>query len=789
MKRLHLICNAHLDPIWQWTWDEGISAAIATFKSAADLAEEFDYVFCHGESLLYEAIEKNAPDLFKRIQKLVKAGKWHISGGWYLQPDCLMPCGETFVRQIAVGKEYFREKFGVEPTIATNYDSFGHSIGLVQIMAKNGYKGYLTMRPYRYSQREYPSRFFKWTAPDGSSILVSNSNSYNSALGDAIGKIKRYALEETDGTSDVDYVLWGVGNHGGGPSRKDLRDIAALEIEDTEILHSTPEALFADNVTVGGEVKESLVTCMPGCYSSMAKIKQGYRKTENLFYATEKMIAAATLAGANFDLRDFKEAEKKMLLATFHDILPGSCVEEGEREGLALLGASEKTLRDYRTQAFLYLVMNQPCAGEGEYPVFVFNYLPYSVKMPVEVEFSLADQNWSEESCFVPYIYDEAGNELTCQQIKEDSMLNLDWRKRIVFEGELKPLGITRFTVKTKESPIRKKFAQETCLEEKLKGNSILSKPLTLELYEDDADPWGMSDADLKGMGKNPVDFRLMTKEEAGDFCGVEEGMSPVRIVEDGNVYTAVEGLYTQGNTKAVLQYKLYKNQDYVDVKATVEFADKNKMVRLKVPMPEAFKTAAVVGDGPYISEEKPDCEISFQKWLGRKNGEEIFAVINDGVYAGKAENGYLYLTLLRGSGYCFHPILERDLYPRDRYLPRIDNGRYVYNIRLYKGTMYEVNAMAERFNQLPYAVNVFPTGGEKTNTSNVKVKGNVILSTMKVKGDSYILRVYNPATETVDCQAEMNGVSAQVRVSPCSVISLIFEENKWQVVCDKMPV
>lgn len=91
MKKLHLICNAHLDPIWQWTWDEGLSAVIATFKSAADLADEFDYIFCHGEALLYETIENNAPDLFARIQKLVKEGKWHISGGWYLQPDCLMP--------------------------------------------------------------------------------------------------------------------------------------------------------------------------------------------------------------------------------------------------------------------------------------------------------------------------------------------------------------------------------------------------------------------------------------------------------------------------------------------------------------------------------------------------------------------------------------------------------------------------------------------------------------------------------------------------------------------------
>ena len=158
MKRLHLICNAHIDPIWQWTWDEGIAATISTFKSAADLCDEFDYIFCHGEALLYEAIEKHAPDLFDRIRAHVKSGKWIVTGGWYLQPDCLMPSGETFIRHIATGQKYFREKFGISPTVATNFDSFGHSVGLVQILAKNGYSGYMACRP-NPTQFDYPSRF------------------------------------------------------------------------------------------------------------------------------------------------------------------------------------------------------------------------------------------------------------------------------------------------------------------------------------------------------------------------------------------------------------------------------------------------------------------------------------------------------------------------------------------------------------------------------------------------------------------------------------------------------
>ena len=113
LKKVHLICNAHIDPVWQWDWEEGASAAISTFQSAVNLAEKFDYIFCHNEVTVYRYAERFAPELFENIRALVKKGKWHIMGGWYLQPDCLLPEGEGIIRQIQAGKLYFEEKFGV----------------------------------------------------------------------------------------------------------------------------------------------------------------------------------------------------------------------------------------------------------------------------------------------------------------------------------------------------------------------------------------------------------------------------------------------------------------------------------------------------------------------------------------------------------------------------------------------------------------------------------------------------------------------------------------------------
>ena len=123
MKELYLLCNAHLDPVWMWQREEGIAEAISTFRVAAQFCEEYDgFLFNHNESLLYEWVEEYEPALFERIKKLVKEGKWHIMGGWYIQPDCVMPSGESFLRQIQIGNKYFLEKFGVHKRAGTDIE-------------------------------------------------------------------------------------------------------------------------------------------------------------------------------------------------------------------------------------------------------------------------------------------------------------------------------------------------------------------------------------------------------------------------------------------------------------------------------------------------------------------------------------------------------------------------------------------------------------------------------------------------------------------------------------------
>ena len=670
-------------------------------------------------------------------------------------------------------------------------------MGLVQILAKNGYKGYIACRPGSGFQFDYPGRFFRWTSPDGSCVIATNNISYGTLVGDAASKIyhettgghismlgQEGAKTSTTMLEDVNYSLWGVGNHGGGPSRKDLKDIANLKIDDTLIIHSTPEDLFSDGIKISGEVNRSLVTCMPGCYSSMARIKQAYRRVENLFYATEKMLAAAALNGFEVDSSAMRGAEKNMLLATFHDVLPGTCTENGEREGLCALSSAEKTLRDYRSKVFLRMAASQRRAEEKEFPIFVFNYAPYKVTTPVEVEFSLENQNWNLDIRYNPHVY-LRGEEIPSQQVKEESTLTLDWRKKVCFTATLEPLSLTRFEIKvTADKRVPAIEAKECDIGEKLGYKPIF------ELYEDTADPWAMSAEELKAVGKNPRELTKMSDEEVKDFCALTSPIGSERIIEDGDLFTGYEGLYKLDNTNVVAQIRKYKGFDFTDVKIIAEFAEKNKLLRVKIPVPSEFLGGDLVGDGPYVWEKKPSCEVTFQKWVGIEKDGKVFSIINDGIYSGKYQDGYLYLTLLRGAGYCFHPIPNQPLYPEDRYLTRIDCGRYEFNVRLYQGDVSQVTRMAEEFNQKPYAVNVFPVGNESADYKGVELKGNPTLVNMHKNGEGEIIaRLYNPSLSEEEFSLKIGDVSICDRLTGAEVATIVVKDGVAKLIRDKMPV
>ena len=171
-KKVHLIGNAHIDPVWLWRWQAGYAEIKATFRSALDRMKEFpDFIFTSACAAYYKWVEENAPEMFEEIKQRITEGRWVIVGGWWLQPDCNIPSGESFVRQGLYSQRYFNEKFGIMAKTGYNVDSFGHNGMLPQILKKSGMDYYVFMRPGDH-EKDLPGNLFWWESADGSRVMA-----------------------------------------------------------------------------------------------------------------------------------------------------------------------------------------------------------------------------------------------------------------------------------------------------------------------------------------------------------------------------------------------------------------------------------------------------------------------------------------------------------------------------------------------------------------------------------------------------------------------------------------
>ena len=144
---VHLIGNAHIDPVWLWRFPEGLSEIKATFQAAIDRIKEYDeFCFTSACAFYYQWVEENCPPLFEEIREAVEAGKWKIVGGMWIQPDCNMLSTESFARHLLYSQRYFESRFGIRVKTGYNVDSFGHSAALPKILRAAGIENFIHVR-------------------------------------------------------------------------------------------------------------------------------------------------------------------------------------------------------------------------------------------------------------------------------------------------------------------------------------------------------------------------------------------------------------------------------------------------------------------------------------------------------------------------------------------------------------------------------------------------------------------------------------------------------------------
>jgi len=361
-KEYTLLCisHAHIDMNWMWSWPETVSVTNDTFQTMLTLMDEFPgFIYSQSQASTYHLIEKYNPPLFEVIRQRVQEGRWEVTASQWVEGDKNMASGESISRHLLYAREYFQEKFDLSPEdvcVAFEPDTFGHPATLPGILARGGVKYYYHCRG------SHGPHLYWWVGPGwrptsrvGRILVLNDVQWYMCAIEPKIAD----PLVEFSLATGIKYmpVLYGVGNHGGGPTRRDLRRLIEMNTWPVfpNVEFSTLHRFFRLAEEQARDIPEIVGErnfVFTGCYTSQARQKWANRHGENLLFAAE---VAATLgdrlAGVEYPQENLDDAWRHLLFDQFHDILPGSGVRETRHYALGRAQESQAAASMARTNA------------------------------------------------------------------------------------------------------------------------------------------------------------------------------------------------------------------------------------------------------------------------------------------------------------------------------------------------------------------------------------------------------------------------------------------------------
>ncbi|MDR2402765.1 MAG: hypothetical protein LBD78_01910 [Spirochaetaceae bacterium] len=689
---IHLIGNAHIDLLWLWKWEDGLQEIRSTFASALDrIREHGTFIFTSACAYYYSLVERTDPVLFEGIREAVKAGRWCIAGGWWLQPDCNAPAGEAFARQGLYGQGYFMEKFGKRARFGYNVDSFGHHGNLPQFLKKSGLEGYVFMRPGA-QEKTLPSSLFLWKGIDGSGVLAfrlipgyNNSNDWGEGLE---GKILR--IEEVSKSGGIPLMcFYGVGNHGGGPTRENLAVIDGLRQRKTGILYSDPEKYFDQVFGLGARpvLQDELQYHAIGCYSALSRIKKANNLTEQMLLSAEKTLA---VIGEGDDRRKhqeaLREAWKKVLVNQFHDSLGGCSIPEAYPKIFGAYGWGQETANQINA-----LLLNRLASRIGTFKdgstLILWNPHPWELKTAVEV-LAIADS-----------IRDAGDGDVPFELVPTNAVTTGFFSGAMRFTAVLPPLGYRSY----KLINLRNEFETGTFLNlryNRTGSNRLVSGPVELVIDRETGFITSIYDGerhieylDRDGTGPVIIDDDSDTWTHGlSSYRGTLRKMQleSFRLISQGAVTTEYEILYTLFQSRVIMRVIVNGALRSVDLRIRVLWNEGRRLLKLRIS--SAFKNDSFVSGIPYGSIERAadGTEWPIQRWVALSaeqrpgafgNSGPALGVVNDGIYSCSVESNVLGLTLLRSPLFSHH----EPAHPPPDIQPRyIDQGEHEYHVRLH---------------------------------------------------------------------------------------------------------
>jgi len=383
---LHLVGNSHIDAAWLWPWSETVDVIRNTWRSSLRIGSATPgYVFAASAAAYFDAMDHLEPALADSLTRAVAEGTFALVGGWWVEPDQNLPTGESLARQGLYGQRYFQRRFGRRARIAWTPDSFGYPWTLPQIYAQSGFTAFVTQKIRWNDSTQLPYNAFWWEGRDGTRLFTYNPYGYDHDLAPATLLQQRLEDRARPGATNHQLVLYGVGDHGGGPTLQMLQRAEDLARVPTwpVMRFDSPDSAFAamrrsapaDRFPVWHD--ELYLEYHRGTYTTQAWMKARNRMSERLLRATEALAAVDT---APYPRLRLEAAWRRVLFNQFHDILPGSSIRRVYLDANANYDTAWALLDTLRTAAFRGLAarLDTRAPRAGAVPVVVFNPLTWA---------------------------------------------------------------------------------------------------------------------------------------------------------------------------------------------------------------------------------------------------------------------------------------------------------------------------------------------------------------------------------------------------------------------------
>ena len=704
---LNLTGNSHIDAAWLWPWTETVDVVKRTFTTALQLMDEYPtYTYTQSAAQYTAWMAEKYPQLNEQIRQRVKEGRWEIVGGMWVEPDLNLPDGETEVRELLIGQRYFQNTYGVTTRIGWNPDSFGYNWQLPQIYKRSGLDYFVTQKMHWNDTNQLPLRLFWWQSPDGSKVLTYFPTDYAHTDLDPVRLSRDFveSAERNPGLTDM-MDVYGVGDHGGGPTRAILdqgehyiaateppannstQDLAVptmrfgtaqhyFDIVQPKLNSESPVWNYdkiqngykldpspKDEVSIPTWRDELYFEFHRGIFTTQARHKANMRRSEVATIDAEKLASLAWLNGRPYPNDVFTDSWKKITFNTFHDLAAGSGIGVIYKDAQANYTTVFNSDRDITEDSLHALAAGINTQGEGNTPILLFNPLAwlrtettrFTVQLPEQTE-SVRVLDANNRPVLTQVIKRDPETNTFTLLARVDAVPSLGYEVLHALPGDAKPTPQADHSLSASEQGTSFRLAND-------KLSVIIDRKTGCITSLQDAK------TRTESLAANSCGNQLQTfvdKPKQYDAWNIDPGtldhftpienVDSIGLVEHGPLRATVRITRSWQSSKFVQEISLDAGADEVDVRNHVDWHETH--VLLKAAFTLSATAPKATYEIPYGTIERTternnswqqaQFEVPAMRWADLGNADHGFSLLNDSKYGYDAAGNTLRLSLLR---------------------------------------------------------------------------------------------------------------------------------------------